>query len=449
MATLDDFKLDLSEEARATVLTVRLLMQGKDVGSIIGKKGEIVKRFREESGAKINISDSSSPERIVTISGNVEAIYRVFALVCRKAEEATVQHSPGTAGRPPITMRLVMPASQCGSLIGRGGARIKEIRELTNSSIQVASEMLPSSTERVVTVTGSCQSVTQCLHLICGVMLESPPKGAAIMYRPKPQSLAPACSSAPVLFGAPTAQPYNLAPNGFTLNSNGQPCSDLAPLLASQGAHAPGTAVNGSGLPGTVVAPHTPLQLSPHVLDAKSGQLMLPGLPTPMSDIGKGHHMPSLVTGIAGMTSAHHSLQATTNSAITALAALNNPAHHQAAASHQLRAAAPQLVFGGTQLQELTVPNELIGCVIGKGGTKIAEIRQLTGALITISKFDDTTEDGTHQDRVITIKGSIEQIALAQYLINTRISLETASMGVAGLGFQYISPNHIIKLPIH
>lgn len=25
--------------------------------------------------------------------------------------------------------------------------------------------------------------------------------------------------------------------------------------------------------------------------------------------------------------------------------------------------------------QEMTVPNELIGCVIGKGGTKIAEIR--------------------------------------------------------------------------
>ena len=30
-----------------------------------------------------------------------------------------------------------------------------------------------------------------------------------------------------------------------------------------------------------------------------------------------------------------------------------------------------------------------------------------------------------------------------------RISLETASMGVAGMGFQYISPNHIIKVPIH
>ena len=28
-----------------------------------------------------------------------------------------------------------------------------------------------------------------------------------------------------------------------------------------------------------------------------------------------------------------------------------------------------------TQTHEMTVPNELIGCIIGKAGTKIAEIR--------------------------------------------------------------------------
>lgn len=29
----------------------------------------------------------------------------------------------------------------------------------------------------------------------------------------------------------------------------------------------------------------------------------------------------------------------------------------------------------GQQTHEMTVPNDLIGCIIGKGGTKIAEIR--------------------------------------------------------------------------
>ena len=52
----------------------------------------------------------------------------------------------GTAiPRPPITLRLIMPASQCGSLIGKGGSKIKEIREITGASVVVASEMLPNS----------------------------------------------------------------------------------------------------------------------------------------------------------------------------------------------------------------------------------------------------------------------------------------------------------------
>lgn len=33
--------------------------------------------------------------------------------------------------KPPVTLRLVVPASQCGSLIGKGGSKIKEIREVS------------------------------------------------------------------------------------------------------------------------------------------------------------------------------------------------------------------------------------------------------------------------------------------------------------------------------
>lgn len=62
----------------------------QEVGSIIGKKGEIVKRFREESGAKINISDGSCPERIVTVTGSTNAIFKAFTLICKKFEEVSI-----------------------------------------------------------------------------------------------------------------------------------------------------------------------------------------------------------------------------------------------------------------------------------------------------------------------------------------------------------------------
>ena len=37
-------------------------------------------------------------------------------------------------------MKLIVPASQCGSLIGKGGSKIKEIREITGANVQVESE---------------------------------------------------------------------------------------------------------------------------------------------------------------------------------------------------------------------------------------------------------------------------------------------------------------------
>lgn len=59
-------------------------------------------------------------------------------------------------------------------------------QQITGATIQVASEMLPNSTERAVTVSGSADAITKCIYQICCVMMESPPKGATIPYRPKP-----------------------------------------------------------------------------------------------------------------------------------------------------------------------------------------------------------------------------------------------------------------------
>ena len=52
-------------------------MTGKEVGPIIGKGGEIIHNIREESGAKIHISDGSCPERVITVTGTTHAIFTV------------------------------------------------------------------------------------------------------------------------------------------------------------------------------------------------------------------------------------------------------------------------------------------------------------------------------------------------------------------------------------
>ncbi|XP_064371529.1 poly(rC)-binding protein 3 isoform X9 [Dromaius novaehollandiae] len=165
----------VSEGGLNVTLTIRLLMHGKEVGSIIGKKGETVKKMREESGARINISEGNCPERIVTITGPTDAIFKAFAMIAYKFEEdITNSMSNSTAtSKPPVTLRLVVPASQCGSLIGKGGSKIKEIRESTGAQVQVAGDMLPNSTERAVTISGTPDAIIQCVKQICVVMLEA------------------------------------------------------------------------------------------------------------------------------------------------------------------------------------------------------------------------------------------------------------------------------------
>uniref|UniRef100_A0A0K0DUV1 K Homology domain-containing protein n=1 Tax=Strongyloides stercoralis TaxID=6248 RepID=A0A0K0DUV1_STRER len=166
------------------LLTVRLLMQGKEVGSIIGRGGDQIRKIREKSQAKINISDGSCPERIVTITGNEVTINKAFTMICDKFEE-DLKQMPDSVSKPPITLRLIVPATQCGSVIGKQGSKIKEIRERTGASIQVASEMLPTSTERAVTISGSAKAITLCMGEVCKILLEAPPRGTNIPYRPK------------------------------------------------------------------------------------------------------------------------------------------------------------------------------------------------------------------------------------------------------------------------
>lgn len=51
-------------------------------------------------------------------------------------KDITNSMSNSTAtSKPPVTLRLVVPASQCGSLIGKGGSKIKEIREVNQTCL--------------------------------------------------------------------------------------------------------------------------------------------------------------------------------------------------------------------------------------------------------------------------------------------------------------------------
>ena len=45
--------------------------------------------LRPQSGARINISEGNCPERIVTITGPTDAIFKAFAMIAYKFEEVS------------------------------------------------------------------------------------------------------------------------------------------------------------------------------------------------------------------------------------------------------------------------------------------------------------------------------------------------------------------------
>ena len=92
---MTDIDKPLPNDIPNVTLTLRLIMSGKEVGGIIGKGGEIINNIREESGAKIHISDGSVPERIVTVTGSTDAILKSFNLIAKKFEEDGPEKSNG------------------------------------------------------------------------------------------------------------------------------------------------------------------------------------------------------------------------------------------------------------------------------------------------------------------------------------------------------------------
>ncbi|CAL1531550.1 unnamed protein product [Lymnaea stagnalis] len=306
--------------------------------------------------------------------------------------------------------------------------------------------MLPNSTERAVTVSGTADAITQCIKYVCGIMLESPPKGANLPYRPKPL-LSPVYISSSQGFTVPASLPslpgQEVCMPRLTYSWN-QPIPSEGPF------------------PGHMLPkgfPH-PVQMAHAIPMVTSGQTVVPGSLVPVNE----RHQTFYDDSWLGNTYYHvptWSNRFQKEDQCLGPAALPHmwpgplppppqppppclimvPNHLKSTDQWGLGpslqytqrpgnpgppSALPSLT---QQAQEMNIPNDLIGCIIGRGGQKINEIRQVSGANIKISN----AEDGS-SDRKVTITGSPECIGLAQYLISTSMELhKTLTLDPASL----------------
>ncbi|XP_028397276.1 poly(rC)-binding protein 3-like [Dendronephthya gigantea] len=165
------------------ILTLRFLMNGKEAGTLIGKGGQTIQNLRKSSDAIINISDNASKERVVSVTGAVNNIMSAFKLIVTTIEENLLNND--RSSYTPLTFQLMVPSGQCGSLIGSGGSKIKLIREKSGAHIQIATDPLPMSTERMITLSGKPENINLCMKSLCEIMVEYPVRGHVDPYYPQ------------------------------------------------------------------------------------------------------------------------------------------------------------------------------------------------------------------------------------------------------------------------
>jgi len=137
---------DEHEQKPKVSITLRTIVTGPEAGCIIGRGGDVVNSIRDESGAKVKIEGSSQQERIITVDGPTDSIFKAYTLICKTLEgrERKDGRDRSRDSRDDdLALNLLVPASQCGAIIGKEGCKIKEIRENTGAAIHVSSESLP------------------------------------------------------------------------------------------------------------------------------------------------------------------------------------------------------------------------------------------------------------------------------------------------------------------
>ncbi|KAK6944590.1 K Homology domain, type 1 [Dillenia turbinata] len=162
----------------------RLIVPVVKVGSIIGRKGELIKKICDETHARIRVLDGAvgTQDRIVLISGReapeaplspaMDAVIRVFKRVCGLSESEVDGKAPGASGAAFCSIRLLVATTQAINLIGKQGSLIKSIQETSDASVRVLSgDEMPfyaAPDERIVELQGEAVKVLKALEAVLG-----------------------------------------------------------------------------------------------------------------------------------------------------------------------------------------------------------------------------------------------------------------------------------------
>ncbi|XP_057789465.1 protein BTR1 [Salvia miltiorrhiza] len=159
---------------------IRFLLSNAEAGAIIGKGGSTINEIKSQSGARIQLSRNNeyfpgTSDRIIMVSGAVDDILKAADLILSRLMDEFYAED-GAEMDPESKIRLVVPNSSCGGIIGKAGANIRSLIEESGADIKISPQDMyyPGLQDRLVTVAGTLAEQMRAIELIVLKLLEDP-----------------------------------------------------------------------------------------------------------------------------------------------------------------------------------------------------------------------------------------------------------------------------------
>lgn len=422
----------------------RILCPGNKVGSLIGKGGAIIKALRSECKSKIKVEDlvAGSEERVVLVSSSSdqfrqpspyicaaqEALFKVYARITEPEEEDDEE-------APHVIVRLLVPKNHIGCILGKGGKIIEQMRKEIGAQIRILpKEQHPTcatETDELVQVVGDEPIVRRALFAISTRLHENVTgehsQGGAYMAQGPGGTLPSMLAAGGVLY--PSSGGYVTQPGsfygppsvgglGYSFPTYGGVYGDTGLRSLSSGLSerpAPGAYAQADGLPEEQL---TIRILCPNLrigsIIGKGGSVIKKMREETGAKIKVEDEIPDCDERIVRISSAEY-VDGHSPALQAALVVFQRLAELQMDKERE----------NNSFIVRLLVPSSQIGCLLGKGGSIVTEMRKVTKANIRISPKDEPSKCAEEDDELVQIMGDqvVVHDALVQVLSRLRSNL--------------------------
>ncbi|KAF8774994.1 hypothetical protein HU200_005042 [Digitaria exilis] len=436
------------------LVVYRIICPDSVIGSVIGKSGNVINAIRQQAKAKVKVVDPypGSDKRVILVYCYVQhrdldadegddnepvcaaqdALLRVHNAIV-DALDTLHKNRRDSDKKNTEEANILVPASQAASVIGKSGVVIKYLRSTSKAFIKVSpkdpSDVTHScamSFDNFVQITGGAEAVKKALFGVSTILYKYPSKENIPLDtkipEPTPSIIVP--SELPVY----PASTFYSAPDAAIPSSH--------PSLSILGStpHVPELtlAADGHGrLPiYQSVLPIIPTYSAPKCSGELEFRVLCPGNKIGLV-IGRGG---STIKSIRQESGARIDVDDAKNDREESIITITSTE-----ATDDVKSAAVEAVL---LLQEkidydedrmslrLLVPNKVIGCLIGRCGSIINDMRKKTRADISISKGDKPRR-ASSSDELVEVSGEADKLrdALVQIVLRLREDVLKESVG--------------------